>query len=481
MIPNRMLSLTLLLILSILAAKVSGFVSHHSHSRSLAAQRQCSSSSATSTRDEYDEFALEFESLLRSSDWDQPAVVSDKSVDDAREISPFYRRDKRDYQDAKLDSDIADPVGLQRLLKERFEARRSKNFELVTAADRQLKRQHGVRAFDHPPIWTRSSEAPLAHLRRKAQTRSREMKQLYGPTGHPYRQVGKQTNAAGESLLLLTESQAHDSLSRRTRCRMEGRYEEADAIKFELSLYGIRIHEGYFQWTVDDQYCFDTKNATSGRDNDPPITWPTYSERTRSSDCTITISNDHTRLRFGGRTLKEDHIRRCQRVEQLVQRRSQAFMRGEANVAHLIALELERTYQVSVDDTSYTWSMHEEDSTETAAMTRLRAEQNATSRSAHDHPDKFPLFPGILFRDEARMYDSPVTSRRSSLSLPLEDESWIIRVEDLLLERIHKREEDKYLEADAIRRELWYTYVSCLVLCWPRGFDSILLLLRILF
>jgi hypothetical protein len=27
-------------------------------------------------------------------------------------------------------------------------------------------------------------------------------------------------------------------------------------------------------------------------------------------------------------------------------------------------------------------------------------------------------------------------------------------------ERIHKREEGKFLEADAIRNELWHTYVS---------------------
>jgi hypothetical protein len=420
----------------------------------------------STARDEYDQFAERFEKVLRKSECssasgEKSGTAIGKDIDvkgGTSELSPYYRRDKMDY-DAEhhalpdIESVIPDPEGVRQLLKDRFHARRSKDFALVVKIDRQLSQDHGVRAFDHPPIWTQSSKAPRAHLRMQANKRRTELQELYGPVGHPYRQVGEQINVAGKPLLLLTMAQIHTSLSRRTRCRMEGRYEKADAIQFELSLYGIRINDEFLQWTVDDRLIF--KEEDRGVVGMLPKTHKYYERVQRSAhhDKSRTESSLQRPIRFGGRTLEEDEVRRRQRVVQLVQSRLTALARDEGMLASLLALELDKTYNVIIDDDKCAWETKDERNANETSMS------GPTDHSIDSAIQVSKLFPGILFVDEAHKYDSPVRYKLSTRSLQLRNKHREQRIQDLVLERIHKREEGKYLEADAIRRELWNTYV----------------------
>ena len=426
--------------------EVTAFCASHRSASRLALQ--------SSFLDEYDQFAVDFERALRSGDWannrQNDGDHDGKAEEDSsfQELSRYFRRDRSDYapngkkqqQPAPDNSDIPDPDGLRRLLQRRFEARRAKDFERVSVVDGQLLRDHGVRAFDHPPIWTRSSQPPKAYLRHRAQKQKAQYQQLYGPWGHPYRQVGETTK------LSLSMAQVHTSLSRRTRCRTDGRYEEADAIKFELSLFGIRIHDDYLQWTADDQHKFKPMAEDDTTMHTPPPYWDRQPLSTPTA---------RRRLRFGGRTSEEDELRRRQRVGQLVQSRSEALGRDELELANSLALELRQTYEVVLDDSTRTWWIEERISKTDGASFKLEK-----TSSLGDAPTQSAPFPGILFGDEARAYDSPITYALSTRSLPLQDPSWMKRVKDLVRERIHKREEAKFLEADAIRRELWHTYVS---------------------
>lgn len=145
------------------------------------------------------------------------------------ELSPFYRRDRRDYEHGRNSDIIADPRGLQKLLQERFAARKARDFTKITNLDRQLKRDHGVRVSDYPRLWTTRTDASKASIRRRMRKRQARMKDLFGVRGHPYLHIQSPDSSINTSLL--PESQVHNSLCQLTRYRMEGKYAEADAIK----------------------------------------------------------------------------------------------------------------------------------------------------------------------------------------------------------------------------------------------------------
>ena len=95
------------------------------------------------------------------------------------EISPFYRRDTRELDASFIGSmpPLKDPKGLAALLEERYQARQSGEYTIVSKVDRQLKRKHGVKAYDYPPVWTRLlSSHPTSFLRRQAQKQTRMMR-----------------------------------------------------------------------------------------------------------------------------------------------------------------------------------------------------------------------------------------------------------------------------------------------------------------
>ena len=98
---------------------------------------------------------------------------------DSDEVSEFYRRDLDDDPNAP----IPDRAGLSKLLSRRFEKRKACEYDKVREIDILLKRQHGVRAYDNPCVWTRQAKPPASYLRRKARRKANEMMSRFGPTG----------------------------------------------------------------------------------------------------------------------------------------------------------------------------------------------------------------------------------------------------------------------------------------------------------
>ena len=371
------------------------------------------------------------------------------------ELSPYYRRDRRDYE-LHNDSDIADPDGLRALLQARFAAKKDKDFVQLTNLDLQLKREHGVRVSDYPRLWTRRTDASPASIRQKMRRRHARMKELFGLRGHPYLQIVKSPSTnhnESSSLALLAESYVHTSLSAWTRFQMEGKYEQADAIQLELSLCGIQIHDRLLLWTDDADVEFESLETIPDRVVDAPV----YTKE--KDDITFNVvtfrNRDCYKPRFGGRTMEEDMTRRDQRIQQLIRQRSEAHARGEATLSSLITLELESTYWVEMDDEQRTWRISKASSTVEESMSR-QADQASEYTSSS--------FAALLFGEDLREYTSDTTYRQSQKSLRIDNQIHQQRINELVQERIHLREEGRYLEADAIRRELWHTYVSTRIL-----------------
>ena len=179
-----------------------------------------------------------------------------------------------------------------------------------------------------------------------------------------------------------------------------------------------------------------------------------------------------------------------QRVEQLVRERAEARARGELQTTKVAgvhqqqqqdeydddhwARELYCTYNVGINDRTRKWSvggrfLTAEDGEGVGVEEwkpqppQPRIENDDERADEHIRIVRFPSTRRLLFGDrDERDFDSETRYRCSSRSLPrttMSKHSWR-RVQALIQDRIHKREEGRFLEADAIRRELWYTYVS---------------------
>lgn len=325
------------------------------------------------------------------------------------EVSPYYRRDRRDRSSLQ---DV-DTIGLRRLLDRRYHARQSSNYTLVTETDQVLRREYQVRVYEHPPIWSRLlSRPPRAHLRRLAERRYlRPLRDQYGPRGHPYRRVGQE--AVTIDIPIPT---VHDMLSRRLLKN------ESEEIALELRLHGVRICDNYLQWTTDPSHEF-------------------VQEEICYSNETIVYSQDPNSLDFS-----EPEERWRNRVVQLVQQRSDALQRDDERRAKFIAFELFESYRVGVCDKRRTWSLG-------AVYPDF-----VPVRLRDFNPPDPPPFPPLVHDKLHDPYHSP-TYQQSCKSKPL-DERFADRVEALVLARVHRREEGRFLEADALRHELWHTYVS---------------------
>ena len=405
------------------------------------------------------------------------SVELQENADNADELSPYYRRDRRELDNPSLlvvPALRGDPAGLAALLDERYHARQRGDYARQSAVDRQLRRQHGVTAYDHPPVWTVLTEPPTAFRRRQAQKQTRQMRQAFGPTGHPYRRADDGDDLDGSMLFCdLSVTEIHALLQRRTQCRLASKFEEADAVLLELNIHGVRVCDETLQWTTDPDRGFLTNsNATT--------TATTADDTNVVADSAASSSLSYTRdprsepLAEGGGELVA-LVRFEQRAQQLVRDRSHAIQRGEKRLAQYLALELHRSYNVVVNDRTQTWSVggqflledDDDDDSEKWKIPLLSQQQRATeANNEYDGDDETSttsgvgLFPPLLFGDRERDFDSETRYRLSSRSLPLPPAQSRRRIETLIQDRIHKREEARFLEADAIRRELWYTYVS---------------------
>jgi hypothetical protein len=110
------------------------------------------------------------------------------------------------------------------------------------------------------------------------------------------------------------------------------------------------------------------------------------------------------------------------------------------------------TYGVGVNDTTRTWSIG------SRFLKSYENEWKAPTISKISEMKEKVSFTHELFQMR-RQFESP-NFRRSQNSHSFPNAIVEKRVASMVQERIHKREEGMFLEADAIRRELWSTYVS---------------------
>ena len=226
-------------------------------------------------------------------------------------------------------------------------------------------------------------------------------------------------------------TEIHTFLSRRHQLQLQSRYEEADAMKFELMINGVFVNEVARQWRADGVHTFD--KSSENKNNEPMVT-RRYKEDEKSS---TTVQDLDIKM-----------VRR--RIEQLLEKQSVAANREEIDLVDLLSYELYKTYGVGINEQSCTWSFGAKFKEKTNWKPPKLPDKISTLHKKN-------LFPPRLFEDDDAKYASP-GYRQSKHSRNVPNDLIRLRIENLIQERIHLREEQKYIEADAIRKELWDTY-----------------------
>jgi hypothetical protein len=415
-----------------------------------------------------------------------------------KELSPYFKQDRREWDDrgSPIFPPITDPVGLANLLEQRHLAslsdldrssrQRSEMYHQVARIDQQLKDNYNVFVYNHPPIWSRfdSNAPPNAIRKQQIQKELLTLQRAFGPTGHQYRHVvGPRDNNCSALDCDLSVTDIHILLSQYTKCKCTFQSELADATLFELSLHGVRISDRTLQWTTDafcDIDCVpELTNVLEKNDDASAIG---FRNRIRHmQNCTskerqsyiqdhmveVYIDDGGVDVKCGTKGQRPNRInsngsknqRRIQQVEQLIRERYMALKREEHDLVAWFTYELYCTYNVTVNDTTKRWSFGD---------TLDKTMDRTLNGSIPQPPTVFPnpksmLFPSLLFGHEGHFYDSTIRYRESRCSR-FPSDLHRNRIESLVQERIQKREEGKFLEADTIRNILWHTYVS---LCDP--------------
>jgi hypothetical protein len=396
------------------------------------------------------------------------------SVDESRrEISKYYRRDRNDDNDRP----ISDPETLAKLLERRYQARRNhqnkyskkQQTNRLKQLDTQLWTLFRVKVYDRPPIWTRN---PHTIARRNLQLRKWTLQDDYGVNGHPYQPAESEIDTR---FCDLTRSEIHSLLgqlalySNHHPPRTDNGY-NADAIRFELEIHGVHVCDTTWQWSTRPSWNRTSTSAvTHGRPEDMhPDSSSVRSIPPSLSQCPFS-SPKFNILPTNNNTWD---LRTSQRIQQLVQMR-QAVEEEDHFLAACMDRELNCTYHVQIISNPTdaaglvvlplpTTTNNNNTNTPVSVEPQLSAPPSSSSirRPPDEQTNYYHRFPNSIFVDSVDLDHTIPQYQPSPYSVPTtnltirEQE----RVLDLIRQRIVLREHGRFLEADAIRKELWHTY-----------------------
>jgi hypothetical protein len=398
-----------------------------------------------------------------------------------KEISPYYKQDRREWdaRGSPIFPPISDPIDLANLLQKRHMASLADNssagsnemYEEVACIDQQLRDRYDVVVYSHPPIWSRFDyNAPPDAIRKQLiQKELHTLQRAFGPTGHPYQHVGATDNYCSYLDCDLSMTDIHNLLSQYTKYKCTFQPELADATLFELKLHGVRTSDRTFQWTTDPFFDIDSlPERTSAMEKNDDL------NAASTTDLFNRIRRNRNQTAMERQPYSQDPVvldgiddsagensaiftshQRMQQVEQLIRDRFMALQREEHNLVTWITYELYCTFNVTVIDTTKQWSFNNGNLDPTIAT--------PCSPLVSPNPKSVPV-PSLIFGNDGHLYESVLRYRESLLSRPPTDlpEPHRSRIVMLVQERIQKREEGKFQEADTIRTILWHTYVSYL-------------------
>lgn len=146
-----------------------------------------------------------------------------------------YRRHPDDPTDDDLDVEE-----IERIIEERNDAKRDRDFELADNIRDQLVSEHHVVLNDRERTWS-TNPANAGRLGTSSPAED------FGPNGHDY----KLYDQAGQSISPLKEKSIHDLIAERLRCKLARDFVRADQIKMELIDAHVQLDDDNKLWRSD--------------------------------------------------------------------------------------------------------------------------------------------------------------------------------------------------------------------------------------
>jgi len=252
-----------------------------------------------------------------------------------------YRRD------TSRDNSNVDVAAVERMIAERNQARKRRDFDAADSIRDDLLSDFGVAVFDKDRAWRTGCSASGSGMRvgnyqkkgwggQKQQQRGRPSRN-FGPNGHDY----ELSRDAGEHTSSLSTQEVHEMLARRLQAKLERQFETADGIEYELADAGVYVHDGMKEWRGDGvQYGdYGGRSAKPGRTRD---SWSDRSRPYRKSEYSLPL---------------DDEDAESDEIDQLVNERARCKMTREYDEADRIRDGLKEKFGVEIDDKIREWSV----------------------------------------------------------------------------------------------------------------------------
>lgn len=301
------------------------------------------------------------------------------------------------------------------MIRQRSEAKRSRDYETADAIRDTLMQEHHVGIDDREKTWrtgVSSSGSGRGNFRQNRGSPhrnggGRRPRQDFGPNGHDYHL----TEDSGPNASGMSDQEIHERIAERLMAKLSRDYGTADAIQTDLVARGVFVHDGIKEWRSDGVAYgdFSQRRTTNPRGN-PGRTagsGSSYQVKYVKSSYSETVAGDIS---------DED-------VDEMVADRLAAKMERDFDTADAIREDLRSKYNVLIDDRLRMWSVGGD----------FGEEHNARRELSHQFATR-----GYV-------------KSKSSLSLSSEDETLI---QEQIDERSTAKQDRDFRTADDIREYL---------------------------
>lgn len=225
-----------------------------------------------------------------------------------------------DYvRDTSRDESNVDEATVNRLLSERVDAKRSRDFDTADAIRDQLMSEYSVGVFDRERTWRTGCSPSGSGMggrrggpqfgqdrngrdRRGGRGNDRRPRKDFGPNGHDYSPSEDMGSITSE----LSEPEIHGLLAERLEAKMSRRFDVADRIQADLISAGVFVHDGLKEWRADGVAFGDIasggrgpgRTAGSRNDRNRPYAKSIHSESVDGTSDDLITGLVNERLKF---------------------------------------------------------------------------------------------------------------------------------------------------------------------------------------
>lgn len=392
-------------------------------------------------------------------------------------------------RDTSRDNSNVDEDAVNRLLNERVDAKKRRDFDTADAIRDQLLRDYAVGVFDKDRTWRtgcsssgsgmrQSRGAPRERGEERGRAPERRPRQDFGPNGHDYRR----SSDAGPNTSDFSEDEIHNLIAQRLQAKLSRNFNKADELQAQLLSNGVYVHDARKEWRADGIPFGDELR----RDGRPGRTAGSRSDRNQPYQKSM-YSSDLDNPDDEGL------------VQALLEERSKLKLLREYEKADAILEGLQSRFNVVVDDRLREWSVGGDFGSEYNSQREMA--QAMRSRGFAKSPSSLPLDPddeeivvakiqervqakqdrdfdtadlirteleeqfGVYINDKQRLWSAggdfgdgpkrPMYKRRGGGNLTNEEENTI---SEMLTKRFQAKKDRHFRTADEIREHLRTTY-----------------------